>query len=206
VNYLTITIRGSVPINSRPCMPPTDRRRFSAKSVIRKKYIKMKKENILILNDIRSVENVGAIFRTADAVGIDKIYLTGYTPAPLDRFGRKRGDLAKSALGAEEFVKWEQKKSISALLAKLKKEGFYIIGVEQDKKSIDYRKVSAKGGPAYGWKGGLVFIVGTEVTGIPKNVLNKCDVIAEIPMRGKKESLNVSVATGIVLFNFLFRE
>ncbi len=152
----------------------------------------MKKENILILNDIRSVENVGAIFRTADAVGIDKIYLTGYTPTPLDRFGRKRGDLAKSALGAEEFVKWEQKKSISALLVKLKKYNFQIIGIEQDKKSIDYKKVKL------GLKN--AFIVGTEVTGIPKNILDKCDIIAEIPMRGKKESLNVSVAMGVALF------
>ena len=73
-------------------------------------------QNILILYNIRSVENVGAIFRTADAVGINKIYLTGYTPTPLDRFGRKRGDLAKSALGAEEYVKWEAKKSLPALL------------------------------------------------------------------------------------------
>ena len=67
------------------------------------------KENILIIHDVRSVQNVGAMFRTADAAGINKIYLTGYTPTPLDRFGRKRGDLAKSALGAEEFVSWEQK-------------------------------------------------------------------------------------------------
>ncbi|HWA32163.1 MAG TPA: TrmH family RNA methyltransferase, partial [Candidatus Paceibacterota bacterium] len=71
------------------------------------------KENILILHNIRSVENVGAMFRTADAAGIDKIYLTGYTPAPIDRFGRKRKDLAKSALGAEEFVSWEHKKTIA---------------------------------------------------------------------------------------------
>lgn len=156
------------------------------------------RENIVILNDIRSVENVGAIFRTADAVGIDKIYLTGYTPTPLDRFGRKRGDLAKSALGAEEFIQWEQKKSVSALLTKLKKENFQIIGIEQDKRSIDYRKVKIKNKNA--------FIVGTEVTGIPKDILNKCDVIAEIPMRGKKESLNVSVATGVALFGFLFRK
>lgn len=152
----------------------------------------MKKENILILNDIRSVENVGAMFRTADATGINKIYLTGYTPTPLDRFGRKRGDLAKSALGAEEFVPWEQKKSLSALLRNLKQNNFYIIGIEQDEKSIDYKKVKLHSKNA--------FIVGTEVTGIPKNVLKKCDVIAEIPMRGKKESLNVSVALGVSLF------
>lgn len=157
--------------------------------------MKVKQENILILNDIRSVENVGAMFRTADAAGIDKIYLTGYTPTPLDRFGRKRKDIAKSALGAEEHVSWEQKKSISALLTKLKKEGFQIIAIEQDKKSIDYKKVKLKGKNA--------FIVGTEVTGIPKKVLKKCDKIVEIPMKGKKESLNVSVALGVALFRML---
>ncbi len=151
-----------------------------------------KQQNILILHDIRSVENVGAMFRTADAAGIDKIYLTGYTPAPLDRFGRKRRDLAKSALGAEEFVPWEQKKMILPLIAKLKRNGFSIIAIEQDKKSVDYKKVKLKNKNA--------FIVGTEVTGIPKNILEKCDIIAEIPMRGKKESLNVSVALGIALF------
>lgn len=150
------------------------------------------KENIVILHNIRSVENVGAMFRTADAAGINKIYLTGYTPAPLDRFGRKRGDLAKSALGAEEFVSWEQKKSISALLTKLKKENFLIIGIEQAKNSIDYKKVKLQNKNA--------FLVGEEVAGISKSNLKKCDVIAEIPMRGKKESLNVSVALGVALF------
>ena len=152
-------------------------------------------QNILILHNIRSVENVGAIFRTADAAGINKIYLVGYTPCPLDRFGRKRGDIHKSALGAEEFVSWEQKKTILPLLAKLKKESFFIVAIEQDKKSIDYKKVNLENKNA--------FIVGAEVTGIPKNILEKCDIVAEISMWGKKESLNVSVATGIALFRIL---
>jgi tRNA G18 (ribose-2'-O)-methylase SpoU len=153
------------------------------------------RENILIIYNVRSVENVGAMFRTADAAGIDKIYLIGYTPAPLDRFGRKRGDLAKSALGAEEFVPWEHKKNLFPLLAKLKKEKFLIIAIEQDKKSIDYKKVKLTKKN--------VFIMGPEVTGMPKNVLSKCDIIAEISMLGKKESLNVSVACGIALFGIL---
>jgi len=159
------------------------------------------KENVLILHDIRSVQNVGAMFRTADAAGINKIYLTGYTPTPLDRFGGKRRDLAKAALGAEEFVPWEEK-NILSLISNLKSKNFQIIAIEQDKNSVDYKKVSAKGGPAYGCKK-LAFIFGTEVTGIPKSILKKCDVIAEIPMKGKKESLNVSVACGIALFRML---
>jgi 23S rRNA (guanosine2251-2'-O)-methyltransferase len=153
----------------------------------------MNQQNILILHDIRSVENVGAMFRTADAAGINKIYLTGYTPAPLDRFGRKRGDMAKSALGAEEFVSWEQKKMVSPLIAKLRHNGFQVIAIEQDERSINYKKVKLKQKN--------VFIVGAEVTGIPKSILETCDVIAEIPMYGKKESLNVSVALGVVLFS-----
>lgn len=152
-------------------------------------------KNFLILHNIRSVENVGAMFRTADAAGIDKIYLTGYTPAPLDRFGRKRKDLAKSALGAEEFVPWEYKKTVMPLLVKFKKERFNIIALEQDKKSIDYKKVKLKSNNA--------FLAGTEVNGIPKNILKKCDVIAEIPMQGRKESLNVSVSLGVFLFRVL---
>jgi 23S rRNA (guanosine2251-2'-O)-methyltransferase len=155
----------------------------------------MKQKNILIMHNIRSVENVGAMFRTADAAGVDKIYLTGYTPTPLDRFGRKRGDLAKSALGAEEFVRWEQKKTILSLLTKLKQDKFLIIAIEQDEKSIDYKKIKLQNKNA--------FIVGAEVTGIPKNILKLCDVIAEIPMSGKKESLNVSVSLGVALFRML---
>ncbi|MFA5937439.1 MAG: TrmH family RNA methyltransferase [Candidatus Paceibacterota bacterium] len=153
------------------------------------------KENILIIHDIRSVTNVGAMFRTADAVGINKIYLTGFTPTPLDRFGNIRKDLTKSALGAEKFIPWEYKKNTQSLLNKLKREKYFIIGIEQDKKSVDYKKVKLQTKN--------VFIVGAEVTGIPKNVLAKCDVIAEIPMRGKKESLNVSVACGVALFRIL---
>src|SRR5574343_1905342 len=116
----------------------------------------MKKENIVILHNIRSVENVGAMFRTADAAGVSKIYLTGYTPATIDRFGRKRGDMAKSALGAEEFVSWESKKLICPLIAKLKRDGFQIIAVEQDDNSMDYRKVKTKDKN--------VFIMGPEVS------------------------------------------
>ncbi|KKQ88082.1 MAG: tRNA/rRNA methyltransferase (SpoU) [Parcubacteria group bacterium GW2011_GWF2_38_8] len=155
----------------------------------------MSSENILIIYNVRSVTNVGAMFRTADAAGINKIYLTGYTPTPLDRFGRIRKDMAKSALGAENFVAWEYEKNILSLIRKLKSEGYLIISIEQDEKSVNYKKVKLKNKNA--------FIVGAEITGIPQNVLKKCDIIAEIPMKGKKESLNVSVACGIALFRIL---
>lgn len=152
-------------------------------------------ENVLILQDIRSIYNVGAIFRTADAIGISKIYLCGVTPAPIDRFGRKRDDLAKTALGAEESVSWGHVKDIISLIKDLKEKGFQIISLEQSENSIDYKKVSLKDKNA--------FILGEEVNGIPKNILEISDVISEIPMKGEKESLNVSVATGIFLFRLL---
>jgi len=153
------------------------------------------RKNILIIHNVRSVVNVGSMFRTADAAGIDKIYLTGYTPTPLDRFGRIRKDVARTALGAEKFTKWESKKNLSSLINKLKKDKYLIIAIEQDEKSTDYKKIKLKKKNA--------FIVGSEVLGISKDVLKKCDVIAEIPMKGKKESLNVSVACGIILFRIL---
>jgi tRNA G18 (ribose-2'-O)-methylase SpoU len=151
--------------------------------------------SILILPDIRSAINVGAIFRTADAVGISKIYLTGYTPRPTDTFGRIQKDIAKSALGAETWISWEYKKTLTPLLRFLKKEGYAIVALEQDKRAIDYKKYKA---PKK-----LAFVVGPEVEGLSKKVLDECDTIVEIPMHGKKESLNVSVACGIALFRIL---
>ena len=154
-----------------------------------------KSETVLWLHNIRSIHNVGSIFRTADAAGVSKIFLVGTTPAPVDRFGRTRRDLAKVALGAQNYVKWESAKSAGALLARLKHEKFKIIAVEQSPKAIDYKKVKAGGKTC--------FVFGSEVGGLPKSILSKADIIAEIPMRGKKESLNVSVAAGIALYGIL---
>ena len=156
---------------------------------------KNKKELILILPDIRSAENVGAMFRTADAAGVSKIYLNGYTPCPIDRFGRARKDIAKASLGAEDSMPWEYVKSSVTLIKKSKKEGYSIVGLEQDAKSINYRKFKMPNKCA--------LIVGNEVLGVDKKIKTLCDVFIEIPMRGVKESLNVSVATGIALYELL---
>ncbi len=158
---------------------------------------KNKPEVILILPDIRSAINVGSIFRTADAAGVGKIYLTGYTPRPTDTFGRIQKDIAKSALGAETWIPWEYKKSVSALISKLQKDGYSIVALEQDEKSIDYKKFKT---PTK-----MALIVGSEVEGLNKKIVNTCDSVIEIPMYGKKESLNVGVAAGIVLFRILER-
>jgi len=149
---------------------------------------------ILILHNIRSVYNVGSIFRTADAAGVSKIYLTGYTPTPLDRFNRERLDLHKVALGAEKSVPWEYIKNPYAAVSKLKQEGVRIVALEQDARATNLFTFKLKKSQK------IALIVGNEVRGVSKALRDKCDSIVEIPMHGKKESLNVSVATGIALF------
>lgn len=153
----------------------------------------------LLLDNIRSTHNVGSIFRTAETLGISRIYCGGTTPAPIDRFGRKRADIAKVSLGGEELVAWEQVEGTAtqSLIASLKKDGFQIISIEQDAKSVDYKKVKVSER--------ALIIVGNEVGGVARELLDVSDVIAEIPLRGKKESLNVSVATGVALFRLLDR-
>lgn len=154
-----------------------------------------KTEVVLVLVDIRSAHNVGSIFRTADAAGVRKIYLTGYTPAPLDRFGRPVKEIAKTALGAEQSVAWEKVGEINEFLKTLKDEQFKIIALEQAENSVDYKQVKITGPTA--------IVLGNEVGGLPPAILKLCDLVAEIPMRGQKESLNVAVAAGIFLFRLL---
>jgi 23S rRNA (guanosine2251-2'-O)-methyltransferase len=151
----------------------------------------------LILNNIRSAHNVGSIFRTTDAAGVAKIYLVGYTPAPQDQFGRVNKEIAKTALGAEKTVAWEKVEDIFGLVGRLKVEGVKLVALEQSSNSVDYREVKFKPEEK------VAIILGNEVGGIAPEVLKQCDLIAEIPMRGEKESLNVSVAAGVALFRWL---
>lgn len=153
----------------------------------------MRRTFFVILHNIRSTHNVGSIFRTADAAGVSKLYLTGYTPTPVDRFGRLRADIAKTALGAETTVPWEYAKNLPRVVGRLKKEGVKIVAIEQSETAKDYRHAR--------FSGPVVFIFGNEVRGLSKSALRQCDCVLEIPMRGVKESLNVSVAAGIMLFN-----
>jgi len=151
---------------------------------------------VIILNNIRSLYNVGSIFRTADAAGVEKIYLCGITPEPVDRFGKLRAQLVKVSLGAEKSVKWEKVKTASRLIDKLREEGYKIFSVEQAKSSIPYNKLKVQSKKLKSFA--LVF--GNEVKGLPPAILKRSDKILEIPMRGKKESLNVGVAFGVVIF------
>lgn len=139
-----------------------------------------------ICHNLRSRENVGSIFRTADAFGVDKIFLTGFTPTP------PHEKITKTALGAENFVAWEKVFSLTRLIKKLRADGFEIVALEQSWKSISiaYYRPTKK----------VALIIGNEVSGVPTRILNQCDRIIEIPMRGKKESLNVAVAFGVAAY------
>jgi tRNA G18 (ribose-2'-O)-methylase SpoU len=152
-------------------------------------------EVAILLHNIRSAHNVGSIFRTADAAGVTSLYLSGYTPTPVDRFGRPHKEIAKTALGGELSARWNYHKSPASVITNLKKSGWDIVAIEQDARAVDYRSFTISKP--------TLFILGNEVRGVSKSLLNRCDTILEIPMRGKKESLNVSVAAGIALFGTL---
>lgn len=140
----------------------------------------------IILDNIRSAYNVGSIFRTADGAGVTKIYLCDYTPTP------ENPKVTKTSLGAEKAVEWEYYKQTGRLLLKLKKEGVRLVALEVAPEAQNIFK--------YKPRFPLALVVGNEVRGVGKNVLKYADDILEIPMHGKKESLNVSVATGIALY------
>lgn len=152
----------------------------------------MARDIYLIANDVRSVHNVGSLFRTADAAGTSKIFLVGITPTPIDRFGKIRADIHKTALGAETTVPWEYRTDALELIGQLKRKGIQVVALEQSAEAKDYRTFSPKEP--------FALLVGNEVAGVPSDILHACDTVIEIPQRGKKESLNVAVAAGIALF------
>lgn len=147
----------------------------------------------VVLADIRSAQNVGAIFRTADAAGVVDVLLSGYTPAPIDRFGRARTDIHKSALGAEAWMSWRAFATHEECIRDLKARGITIVAVEQTAHARSYATFIPQGPTA--------FVFGNEVTGVPQPFLDAASEAIVIPMSGKKESLNVSVSAGIVLFH-----
>lgn len=155
-------------------------------------------EIILLLHNIRSTHNVGSIFRTAEGFGVSKIILSGYTPYPTlpqdSRLPHIREKLTaqihKTALGAEQMVPFEYTEQPD--IAALKQDGYRIVALEQSPKSIILREYNAQKK--------LVLVLGEEVHGIPTELLEQCDDILEIPMHGKKESFNVSVAGAIALY------
>lgn len=149
---------------------------------------------IIILDNIRSAHNVGSAFRTADGAGVEKIYLLGTTASPRDRFGREVAEIKKTSLGASEMVPWEHidNEDTEKLLTRLKDEGFELVAVEQTPTSISLYDFTPAEKTCY--------IFGNEIDGVGQGILDKVDKAIEIPMKGQKESLNVSVTVGIVLF------
>jgi 23S rRNA (guanosine2251-2'-O)-methyltransferase len=155
----------------------------------------MKKQIVVILDNIRSTYNVGSIFRTSDAVGVVEIALCGISPQPIDRFGRLRNDIAKVALGAEETVSWQGFTTTLEAIKFYKGQGFAIAALEQSSDSVPYNTFKAPEKVA--------LILGEETQGLSPELLDTSDVILEIPMYGDKESLNVSVAAGVALYQLL---
>jgi 23S rRNA (guanosine2251-2'-O)-methyltransferase len=159
----------------------------------------MEKKLVIIAHNIRSAYNVGAIFRTAEGLGALKVYLNGYSPSPYEKndnyANRGQKALAKTALGAEDVVSWEKTENISELIKKLRSNKYQIIGLELNPESITIKKFK----PQFP----CALILGNEVGGIDKGILAECDKIIQIPMKGKKESLNVSVAAGIAIYEIL---
>lgn len=160
-----------------------------------KKVKRKEKIAYAVLHNIRSTYNVGAIFRTAEAAGFSKIFLTGYTPSPVDRLGNLNKQFQKTALGAENFISWETASSLPAVIKKLKTARFHIMALEQHVKAVPLSVAQTKFPAA--------LVLGNEVRGLSRSVLKYVDAILEIPMRGRKESLNVSVAFGIAAYKLL---
>lgn len=149
------------------------------------------REIVVVLPDIRSAHNTGAFFRTADACGVSKIYISGYTAPPPHKF------IAKVSLGAEDAVAWEYIEEVEDVIVRLKQDGFQVIAVEQTAQSVDYREAE------YTNKVALVF--GNEVRGVSDEVIELCDLAVELPMLGMKQSINVSVCGGVMLYALAYQ-
>lgn len=154
-------------------------------------YRSLKKLRLsVVLDDVRSLNNIGSVFRTADAFLIEKIYLCGITATP------PSPDIHKTALGAEESVEWEYCEDILSLVDKLKEDGYEVCSVEQVKGSVNLLDFKVEENKKY------VVILGNEVKGVKQQVVDKSDCCIEIPQYGTKHSLNVSITAGIVMWHF----
>lgn len=171
----------------------------------------LKGDFYVICDNIRSLENIGSIFRTSDAIGVAKIFLCGISGVPplgenqstfLERKGAVPSTktsfsalVSKTALGAEKTIPFEYAKQIGRVIKKLKQEGVFIVVLEQSKKAIPYTKLQ----PRFP----MALVVGNEVTGVSTKILKVADRVIYLPMKGKKESLNVSVAFGIAGYHIV---
>ena len=155
------------------------------------------KKLIVILYNIRSTYNVGAIFRTCDGLGVDEVIITGYTPffdkgLPHEQ-DKLRKQIHKTALGAEDLIKWHRVNDVKDAISECRQNGYQIVALEQGKGSLNLAESRS-------YDQDIALILGEEVHGIPPEILVDCDQLLEIPMCGKKESFNVSVAGSIALW------
>lgn len=141
---------------------------------------------VAVLDNIRSLHNVGSLFRTADGAGVEKLYLCGMTGTP------PRPEIRKAALGAEETVAWEYFATTREALQQLRGQGYQLVAVERAESSLDFREAH--------YHFPLALVVGHEFEGIAPEILAECDLIVSLPMHGSKHSLNVAVAFGIAAY------
>lgn len=159
---------------------------------------------VLILDNIRSCYNVGSIFRTADGLGVSHIYLSGYTPYPLMTNDERLPhiavkldkSIAKTSLGAEKYIEWTYSQDVKDVILKLKNEGFTIICLEQTPNSVDIKNLKLNSNK-------IALVLGNEVLGVDDNIIQLSDICLEIPMKGRKESFNVSVAAAIACYELI---
>ena len=144
----------------------------------------------VLLDSIRSCLNVGAIMRTCDWAGFDKIIMTWFTPTP------PRKDISKTAIWAEQYVDWEYYNDPIEILDRLKKDWFSIIVLEQSSRSVDIREFSKIDGD-------ICIVLGNEIEWVDRRIIEMADVAVEIPMLGKKQSLNVATSAGILMYRFI---
>ncbi|MDM1549953.1 RNA methyltransferase [Empedobacter falsenii] len=145
---------------------------------------------VVVLDNVRSMHNVGAVFRTSDAFLIDKIYLCGITATPPHK------EIHKTAIGAENSVDWEYVKDSNELVEKLKEDGYQIVTIEQTEGSVLLNEFEVDQSRKY------AIVMGNEVDGVQQSIIDQCDTCIEIPQSGTKHSLNVSVCTGIILWKW----
>ena len=155
--------------------------------------LKLKKKNefVIVLDNVRSMNNVGSAFRTCDAFAAQKLYLTGITATPPHR------EITKTAIGAQDSVDWEYAEETTVLLDDLKNQGFQIVAIEQTDASISLADFNPKEDKRY------AFVFGNEVFGVSDEALEKADLALEIPQYGTKHSLNISVCCGIVSWDYI---
>ena len=170
----------------------TVRENIRLKGGMRKINSKEKNEIYLVLDNIRSMYNVGAIFRSAEGARVKKIYLCGITATP------PREKIFKTSMGAVDWVDWEYCNSSSSVVRRLKKEGVQIVALEQTDTSVHYKKAK--------YKRPIAIVVGHELKGVSNDVLKLCDLCVEIPMYGRANSLNVATSAGILLFEILEKQ